>query len=231
MRRRAPSLARGRKKRKLFRSTGRTLSRRPIPSTFRTAGATPSTGGGALYGIFRHKKDGRAFPLVGARATRGTSARESFARASPRFRARIQMLFDPRRRPPVGRRLRSSTSNRAPPHPETKGGNNNQPQPPLISRLTTNHPTPMSAPPLQTTAAATQGGILTRPPRSRILATIGVDMYDYHIHYSSPRLDARPSHEPPSAAGALTAPDPGDPAGRWARLTRSFILFILPCTT
>ena len=119
------------------------------------------------------------FLLAGARATGGTSAREFFARASLRLRARVQMLFDPRRRPPVGRRLRPSTPKRPPRPTPTRGATTTNHR--SVSLTTNAIPTPISAPLFapQTTAAATRGGVLTHPPRSRILATF-VDMYDYH---------------------------------------------------
>ena len=144
----------------------------------RTAGATPSTGGGTLYGIPRHRV-GR-FSFWPELARRAAHPRAFFARASLRLRARVQMLFDPRRRPPVGRRLRPSTPKRPPRPTPTRGATTTNHR--SVSLTTNAIPTPISAPLFapQTTAAATAGGVLTHPPRSRILATFGVDMYDYH---------------------------------------------------
>jgi hypothetical protein len=125
----------------------------------------------------------------------------SFARAHPdAFRPSSS---PPRRSPPPLVHVEPRPS---PQSIDGRATTTNHVQPPLtIADWPRIFPTPIfrPSPRPQTTAAATQGGVLIRPPRSRILVTIGVDMYDYQIHYSSPRLDARPSHEPPSAAGAL----------------------------
>ena len=178
MRWRAPFLAGGRKKRKLFRSTGRTLSRRPSPSTSVPQGPRQALEEVRFTGIPVTELD--AFPFGrSSRDGRHIRARILRARVASFTRARTD-AFRPSSSPPVGRRLRPSTPKRPPRPTPTRGATTTNHR--SVSLTTNAIPTPISAPLFapQTTAAATRGGVLTHPPRSRILATFGVDMYDYH---------------------------------------------------